>query len=86
MPQDLLKPQTELPDSMNEKTSPKVPAATELLPCPYFQADGVYKLGFWRLSNEGWPKKLAFAYFPIRSRARQQLPKLPTARAQTVQT
>lgn len=45
-------------------------------------------LDFWILSTEGWPKKPALAFFPIRGsrRARQQLPRLPTARAQTAQT
>lgn len=57
-----------------------------LLPLPGRQ--NVYTLDFWILSKKGRPEKLAFTFFPVRGSrgVRQQLPRLPTARAQTAQT
>lgn len=78
----LLRPQIELLDVKNEQILQ--PSA----PSPLPSRPSVYILDFWRLGNECWPEKPAFAFFPIRGsrRARQQLPRLPTARAQTAQT
>lgn len=87
-----LKPLNSKNEKKKEKNQPfcKVPTArigiSALSPLPSGQS--IYTLDFWILSNEGWPEEAAFAFFPITGsrRAKQQLPRLPTARAQTAQT